>query len=317
MRSKITVALIAFGCSTILATAAAAFDEPSVNLGDTNFLDGALPPTGPGFYVLQYFEYYQANRFVGDNGRSLPLPRQDLSLALAVTQPIYVLQDKLFGIGHPGVTAILPFIAAAHVDDGLNGAVLNVQTGMGDTHFGPFLFIDPIMGAKGPIFAQMLEFDVIAPTGTYNRNITINPGSNFLSVDPFYAATLWLTPQWSVSERLHYLWNAVNDAPNASYGPGAITSQAGQAVHLNFASLYQVNDTLGIGINGFYLQQITDTQINGLAVPGGRERVVALGPGATFNITKDYSIFVSDYQDFWVRNRPEANKFMVRINAHF
>ncbi|MHB8884529.1 MAG: SphA family protein [Methylovirgula sp.] len=276
-----------------------------------------MPPTGPGFYIIQYFDFLQAHRFVGPNGRSLPLPRQDMSLFVPVTQPLYVLQDKIFGIAHPGVTAILPVLAAAQVDDGLHNTVLNAQTGMADTHLAAFLAFDPITKDKQPIFAQMLEFDLIAPTGAYNRNIVINPGSNFVSFDPFYAATLWLTKKWSVSTRIHYLWNLTNDAPNIIFGPDAVTSLAGQAVHINFASLYQFSDTFGLGINGFYLQQVTNTQVNGLAVPGGRERVVALGPGAIFNISKDYSVFINDYQEFWVQNRPQTNKIVVRINMHF
>lgn len=169
----------------------------------------------------------------------------------------------------------------------------------------------------GPLFGQSVEFDVITPTGRYSRNTSINPGSNFFSINPFYAATLWVTPDWTFSGRFHYLWNATNDEANAGLGPSARTSQAGQVFHMNVATLYQINPTWGIGLSGYYLQQITDTRVNGQPVPGRRERIFAIGPGAILNLAKDYSIYVNAYQGFGAQNRTEGRKLILRFNAYF
>jgi len=65
------------------------------------------------------------------------------------------------------------------------------------------------------------------------------------------------------------LWNDENDDP----GSGFNTLQAGQAVHLNYATEYEVLPKhLRLGINGYYLKQVTDTKINGSNVSGRREQ---------------------------------------------
>jgi len=293
-----------------------AYDMPALNLGETSFFDGASPVTGPGLYGAQYLATYDASKFTDAAGHKVALPSQELRLFAPVTQLIYLAQPTVFGIAHPGAMVILPAVAGSSVKDGLSGAVLKSTTGLGDAVFGAFLMFDPIMGPSGPRFAQSVEFDVITPTGHYNRNAAINPGSNFVSINPFYAATFWATPEWSVSGRFHYLWNATNDAPNASLGPTARTSQTGQAFHMNLASQYQLTETWGIGLNGYYLHQVTDTRINGQSVPGRRERVFAIGPGLTVTLNKDYSIFLNAYKEFAAENRAEGDRVVLRFNAH-
>jgi len=102
-----------------------------------------------------------------------------------------------------------------------------------------------------------IELSVILPTGNYSANEALNPGANFFSFNPYWAGTLFITPKLTVSTRLHYLWNAKNTDP---YDPGATgikDTQAGQAVHANFAASYEViPKKLRLGINGYALKQI-------------------------------------------------------------
>ena len=120
------------------------------------------------------------------------------------------------------------------------------------------------MGANGPLFMQRIELQMIFPTGKYDKDRQLNPGSNFFSFNPYWAATLFMTPRWTASWRLHYLWNAENDDTDI---------QAGQAVHANFASAYEiVPQILRVGVNGYYLKQVTDLEVNGDDVKGSGKR---------------------------------------------
>ena len=172
-------------------------------------------------------------------------------------------------------------------------------------------------------FVQQLFNDIrdaaqiIAPIGDYSSAAAVNPGSNYWSFDPYISGTYFFSPQWTASVRLHYLWNGENDDPAASYGAGALTTQAGQAVHANFATEYAVTDQLRLGVNGYWLQQTTNTQVNGVGVPGTKERVWALGPGALYGFDKSNFMFVNAYYEFAAQNRPEGQKYVFRFVHHF
>ncbi|MCK9909683.1 transporter, partial [Microbacteriaceae bacterium K1510] len=195
--------------------------------------------------------------------------------------------------------------------------VLKDKTGIGDVLFGPFLQFDPIMGKNGPVFVHRIEFQVIAPTGEYDRNAAVQPGSNFWSFDPYWAGTWFITPEWTASTRIHYLWNGQNDDPNVSFGPGVSSTRAGQAVHLNFASEYALTKSLRAGVNGYYLKQTTDTQADGVDIPGSREQVFGIGPGILYSWGKEQHLFLNAYKEFAAENRPEGERFFARYVQHF
>lgn len=301
--------------SMVSATYALAYDEPQVNLGLTSFLDGA-PPAGPGLYYEQYFEYYNASRLNDNNGNRLPLPNQKLDVAVSLSQILYLAPQKFLG-GNPGFDLVVPAIVGHSIDDGLNCTVLNGQNGVGDLLFGPMLQFGPYIGPNGPTFAHRFELDVSAPTGAYNRNLAVNPGNNFWSFNPYWAGTYWFTPEMTGSVRIHYLWNSRNNDPNASFGPGVTSTQAGRALYANLAVEYQFTPHLRLGVNGYWFDQISDTKVNGTDVAGRRERVWAIGPGALYSFSPQDHLFFNAYFEMGARNRPEGNRFVARYVHHF
>jgi len=286
---------------------AMAYDLPSVNLGFTSFMDGG-PPAGPGFYFAEYVQYYHADRFTDANGYQAPPGRMDAYISLS--QLIYQSDQTVFLGGKWGVDVILP-VAGFDLD---STALTKNGAGIGDLLIGPFLQWGPVMGTNGPVFMHRIELQCITPTGRYNRNDALNPGSNFFSFDPYWAATVFVMPRWTVDWRVHYLWNDQNDDPGGTMR----TLQAGQAVHLNFSTAYEVlPKQLRVGLNGYYLKQVTDTEVNGHEVGGRCEQVLGIGPGAVWHFSQNDHLFLNVYFEMAAENRPEGERVNIRYVHHF
>lgn len=299
-----------------LPMTAMAYDLPGVNLGGTSFYDGAPGPQGPGWYAIEYLQYLTSDTMNDGNGDALSLPKQDIDLFIPLTQIIYEPDEHFTENTRLGYTFIVPWIANQDVDDGLNNAAISAQSGVGDIILGAFLQFDPVMGESGPRYVQRIELDVTLPTGKYDAENAINPGSNAFNINPYYSVTYWLTPRWTVSGRFSYLWNGKNDDPSTALN-AKNDSQAGQALHANFASAYVLTDNLSVGVNGYWLNQITDTKVDGDDVKGRREKVWAVGPGLVYKLGKENSVFANMYFEQDAENRSEGNRFVLRFNHHF
>jgi len=303
MIKKLCQATSAAAFAALSVGTAWGYDEPSVNLGFTSFLDGG-PPAGPGFYATPYFNYYHADRF-----KDGPPVDSKLNVYAELIQAVYQSDLKLPTSVRPGFDLIVPF---ATFD--LSSPALRANSGgMGDVLAGPFLQWDPIMGKQGPIFMTRVEFQCITPTGKYDPTMNLNPGANFFSFDPYWSGTLFITPKWTVSTRVHYLWNDENTNP----GPGASKKQAGQAVHLNFATDYEVFKGFRPGINGYYLKQVTGSTTDGVGVASPMEEVLGLGPGFLWSITKNNHLFVNTYFEMGAQSRTEGFRLNLRYVYHF
>ena len=231
---------------------------------------------------------------------------------MSLSQFIYQSNQKVLLGGKWGLDVIVPVVAFDLDPKGT--ALRDNGGGLGDVLVGPYLQWDPIMGPEGPVFMHRFEFQMLTPTGRYNRDDALNPGSHFFSIDPYWAATWFIQPRWTASWRVHYLWNDENDNP----GGGLDTSQAGQAVHLNFATDYEVLvKHLRLGVNGYYLKQVTDLKQNGANVGGAREQVVGIGPGLVWHISQNDHIFFNAYFEFAAENRPEGERYNLRWVHHF
>ena len=296
-----------------------AYDLPSINLGFTSFVDGA-PPSGPGFYFTEYVQYWTADEF--EDGASEPLFKtplgEDLTAWISLSQVTYQSDTEVMLGGKWGIDVLLPYVSLDLSYD-TQGPLFDNGSGLGDIWVGPYLQWDPIMGENGPKFMHRFSLGFIFPTGDYDVNKELNQSSNFFSFNPYWAATYFVTPRWTMTTRVYWLWNGKNDEPNRYVAAQGVSEvQAGQAIHINFASSYElIPGKLRLGINGYYLRQIKETEYDGVDQPGSKEKIMAIGPGMLYSFNKNAHLFLNTYIEREAKSRPEGERATLRFVYHF
>jgi len=308
---NLRISLSALVALILFSGPAFAYLQPlGLNLGFTSFLDGG-PPAGPGHYISEYLQFYSADKLADG-----PPGDGEVDAWILLNQYIYQSdQPVLFG-GKWGLNFMLPIVSLDMDSPFLN----DNGTGLGDLLVGPYIQWDPIMGEKGPLMLNRIELQTIWPTGDYDKDKNLNQGSNHFSFNPYWAATVFLGPKATVSWRLHYLWNDENDEFRAVPGgpaPVDLKLEPGQAVHANFTAAYEVMPKqLRLGVNGYWFDQISDTEVEGNDV-GDDEKVFADGPGMVYHFSQDTHLFVNAYFESGAENRPEGDRYNLRFVHHF
>ena len=143
-----------------------------------------------------------------------------------------------------------------------------------------------------------------------------SPSTSF-TPDARSGGSRWERDTTSLSLLSFYLWNDRNDRPNTP-DPTIRHTQAGQAVHANFAASYDVLPRrFRLGINGYYLKQFERSEANGQSVPDSKEQVFAIGPGLMWSFNQSSHLFANVYVEMDAENRTEGERVNLRYVHHF
>jgi anthranilate 1,2-dioxygenase (deaminating, decarboxylating) large subunit len=299
-----TLALLIVWAFWALATPSACFAQvqlPAVNLGETNFEDGFA---APGWLIEEFPESYVAGELRDGYGNTIP-GRNRITTDSTTTHVAYISKKRVFG-GSLAGEVLQPLV---DVDVQLANGTSSRVRGFGDLTFGPGLQWAPKKIGNG-VFVHRFAFDLTVPTGTYSDRRPVNIGDHFVVVNPYYAAT-YERKKIEFSARFHYLWNSANNDPFVGFG--IKNMQPGHAFHVNYATSYELLKNMRLGFNGYWLQQVTDHQINGVRLPNSLERTVGIGPGIQFS-GRDLWFRLNSYMETDVRNRPSGIKVTFRIS---
>jgi len=274
---------------------------PFVNLGETNFEDGFA---SPGWFLQEFPEAYVAGQFRDGHGKQIA--GSNRLTVYSTTTHVAFTSKKRFLDGWLVGEALQPLV---DLDVQLANGVSSRKRGFGDLTLGLGLQWAPQKIGKD-VLAQRFVFSVILPTGSYSDRQPVNIGNHFVVVDPYYAFT-YERKKVELSARLHYLWNSTNNDPFVGFG--IENMHPGQAFHINYATSYELFKNVRLGFNGYWLQQLTNHEINGVAVPNSKERTVGLGPGIQLG-GQGIWFRVNSYIETDVRNRPSGVKVTFRIS---
>jgi len=299
-----TVALLMAGMFCVLISpvlCSAQVQLPTVNLGDTNFEDAVA---GPGWLLQEFPGAYVASELKDSHGKTI-LASNPVTGYSTTTHVAFVSKKRVLGGWLLG-EVLLPLV---DLDVQLPNGTASRVRGLADLTVGTGLQWAPTKIRDGA-FVHRLVLDVGMPTGQYSDRRPVNIGNHFVVINPYYALT-YERQQLEFSARLHYLWNSTNNDPFIAFGIRNL--QPGQAFHINYATSYELWKNVRLGLNGYWLQQLTDHNINGSDVRNSRERTVGLGPGIQLGGPTVW-FRLNGYVETDVHNRPSGIKVTFRIS---
>jgi hypothetical protein len=275
---------------------------PSINLGSSNILDGGPIRPQPGWYFTQVTGCYHADKLFDGQGVARP-GFAPFSEWAAVSQLVYQSDQEVIPHAKWGVNAVLPYVYSSHIDPN-RLQITDSGSGVGDLILGAYLQWDPYKYRGRPLFQHRLELNVSFPTGKRDLTATINPGNGFFFINPYWAGTFYFTEHFATSWRLHYLWNARDTKKD---------SRAGDAIHINYSVEYELLANFWVALTGYFLQQLSNDTLHDKTVPGSRERVCGIGPGALYAVPNDIYFFGFLYIESNARNRPQGIRAVFRV----
>jgi hypothetical protein len=292
LRLALSLALTYAGThSTAMATENGGGIYPN---GAESFLTAEVPP--PGYYLIDYVNYYEAQRLLGANGKDLaPNFRVD-ALANAVR---YVHWGKQRFLGAQlGQQVVIPYVSLDVSVAGAHGH----KSGFGDVTLDPLLL--SYQNAKFH-FVLTPEFNI--PTGSYVKGDVANIGRNYYNFEPVLAFTYTGRKNFEFDTKLMYDINGTNTATNY---------KSGNEFHADYAIGYN-NRGMFVGIAGYYYDQTSDDLVNGAKVgpDGFRGRVFSYGPDIHMSLAKGFLALKWEHE-VNVRYRPQGDKFWLKLIQH-
>lgn len=301
---RVVVSFLALGM--LLAGAGVAFAGGS-NVypnGAEGFWVGAAPP--PGFYYVNYDLVYSSHRFNDNSGNEIqagPVGPFKTDVIANVSRFLYMSKHQVFGANWGAHI----FIVGEHVstDTALGNEHL---TGFGDTIVDPF-----ILAWHWPNFHLTTGVDIFVPTGNYTAGRVVNLSANAFVYEPIVAFT-YITPVKRLSASMKIMYDIAeenNDFVNPFNGARG-NLEYGQEFHFDYSVDYQFADNWKGCIGGYYYQQTTDDEFNGVTVPNNKGMVWAIGPGAEYSAGKWFASYrcLLEVQS---RNRPQGVANWLRV----
>ena len=224
----------------------------------------------------------------------------DLEFPMNFTTVLYKPDLKIFG-GQYATGIFVPVMDLeinATVALGPDNRKLNDSaSGLGDIALIPFA----LYWNEGKFHWSSSQF-IVTPTGSYDTDNAINTSLNYWSFDTNIALT-YLNEEAGrdLSLNLGYIYNTEND--DTDY-------QTGQELHLDVALNQFLSDALAIGLQGFYLKQITGDDGDGAILGDFKTEAAGIGPALLWshNFGKQNVTFIAKWlHEFHAQKRLEGD----------
>lgn len=229
----------------------------------------------------------------------------DLDLPLAIPALIYTFEKPIIG-GTYTIGIAVPF-GYGNLDAQFTGSegrlrdVSDSSFNLSDIAITPFQINWDINNFHFK-FAEV----IVAPTGAYDLDETVNLGRNYWSFDTVGGMTWFNAPTGTeVSIAPGIMFNTTNN--DSDY-------RTGTEFHLDFTANQFLAKTFSVGIRGYYYKQITGDSGSGAVLGEFKSEAFSLGPGMVW-IPKSaggaLTVLAKWMHDFHAKNRFESDYFTL------
>ena len=294
-------------------------------MGTRDTFAGIVPP--PGTYLSFTFDRLEGE-VDGLSVGGLPIrANTDIELnllRLGITQSF---KGSLWG-GTPAINVTIPILDTSlqftAVTPPLAGAdIEDTTSGIGD------ISVTGLVGWHRDKLHYSTGLTVYAPTGDYDtatvdisaRTIdALSNSKNVWAFQPFVAAT-WLNPAtgFEASGAASLLFSTKNDATDYQTAP---------AIQLEGAVVQRMKSGWGVGLTGYYYQQLADDSGSGaeqtraaLGAQSLKARVAGIGPIITFSggqlFGGDLSVKIKYVSEFGAKRRFESDVLTANVSLAF
>jgi hypothetical protein len=296
----------------------------AINLGSTSFFD-AFGRQDPGFTLLEYGRYENLDRLTGATGANNPLFKgTQINVFVEQTQIAYVSPFDPLGLGgHLGFTVLqsVTDFASSNFDSDSPVKLTNNHLGLTDFNWGPTYQSKIYMQDGRPVAAWRVQFAVYSPTGSVDTSRNINQGNGYWAIAPYLSVTYLPLPRLEFSTRLNYQYDfatsVIQDPPKI---PGVVyrNGQAGSIFYGNFDASYGViPGKFFLGINSYFLQQLTDDRTNGVDIARSREEEASVGPGMRYVFDDDNALNFNVYLNVVSKNATTGTQANIQYVHKF
>jgi len=302
-RLRRALVLLAALCVTGMAGATAHATEGGGGAypnGAEDFMSGAVPP--PGTYFINYVDYYSADKFTNNHGSSA-IPGFKLNVVADVLRFIHITDKQVLG-GFWGVHVFVPVVNVSVKTSTPLGN--RTDAGLGDIIVDPF-----ILSWHGKNWHAATGIDIYIPTGSYDKDRLANVGRNYWTFEPIIAGTYVSDDGLEASAKLMYDFNTRNDDASRLTPPGTTNYLSGQEFHMDYTLAKKVGN-FSFGLAGYYYQQVTDDEANGVKVRDNKGRVFAAGPALKYDY-KNMALSAKYQFETEAKNRPEGENLWVKF----
>ncbi len=230
----------------------------------------------------------------------------DLDFLMNFTTVLYKPGVEIFG-AHYATGVFVPMV---HVEikaqislAGIQQAVDDSASGLGDIALIPFALY-----WQENNFHWSVSHFLVTPTGGYDVENAINTSLNYWSFDTNFALT-YLNPAtgMDLSFNLGHIYNTEND--DTDY-------QTGQELHLDVVFNQFISDSFAVGLQGFYLKQITGDDGDGAQLGDFKAEAAGIGPALLWsrNFGKQNVTFIAKWlHEFHAENRLEGDHIYLSL----